>query len=556
MGELTKLLAQLEGREFECFIRDLWAARGWDTQLTPKSGDDGTDIILERNEFYYQRKLVQTKCIQPDDKLSRQTVQQYSYLLHQNNVDEAILVTTGEFTNGGRQSADIANLKLIDGEVLESLVFDTIGMNPSEFDPEKYVPTYNFDTTTEKADTEDGVIPNSDSIDLSDIPAELRSTVDELSNQSKIYNRLLATLRNEHLSWNIRLSILFQLFRGNDSFHVLLCIDAQTDYRSLLDRVIELQQPTPAKQINCRRADVETVVGTGPKSTLGQPGLISELDRGLLALSEFNANQKLREHLVEPLEGGKVRYTKLGSHETVDLSFSSLAVGTPKYGSWDVYEPIGEQIPFGPSIITAFDVFICGGGMELNPPESIDIDRNQNAEPLDDRVFKVYRQIAGNIEPVFTDDAKDLLGVIERKIKAAIESEPDVSELTQSHIINGFKQAAKMSARIQLRESVLVGDVRRASAVLPYHQSGIDFWEIVETASLLPEGTDKTEKMEDIIKSLETDIDEGYQGVPIDEVVQQANKIGMSRSEVMNEIENLKSKAVVYEPLVNHLRTI
>jgi replicative DNA helicase Mcm len=55
-----------------------------------------------------------------------------------------------------------------------------------------------------------------------------------------------------------------------------------------------------------------------------------------------------------------------------------------------------------------------------------------------------------------------------------------------------------------------------------------------------------------LISSLESEYDEG---VPVEVAVEQAKKHGMDEQTAEHEIENLKQKGKVYEPVTDHLRS-
>lgn len=571
MTELVNLLSQLSGREFEHFIGDLWAARGWDVDVTAQSGDDGADVVVQRHDYYQQKKLIQAKCVQPDDRLSRSTVQQYSYLLH-GDTDEALLVTTGGFTEGARQSAAKVNLKLIGGETLEQLVFDTLETTESAFDAAAYVPEYDFDSDSshsESPDTDSVLTADDGSVAPETIPADLRSRVDRLSEADEIYDRLLATVGHSEFGIDTRLLMLFQLFRGDDPFDVLFITDATVSYRPLLNRIVDLQQPKPTEHINCRRTDVDTVIGR-PEARGGCPGLLSELDDGLLVMSEFSENDTLRGELVEPLQSGTVRSAKHGRTEAAAISTSVLAVGTPKDEVANqhedrIYTPVGEQLAIGIKSFSSFD-----GVVQNHVNADIDTDvttklpavhTHTTATTIADQVFKAYRVVANTLDPDVPDNVIELLDQIESKVN---EVQDYSSVLAASAVTASLLRGAKASARIRLRDSVCKDDIRRASVVLPWFLVGGDLGEIIEDPVGYTVGSDfdaevvetGVSKQPANLKGVIAEVAEEYEkGAPIEVVLQRATEIGLDATKAEQEIEKLRRKGEVYEQHQDHLRT-
>ncbi|WP_237560420.1 hypothetical protein [Halolamina rubra] len=70
-------------------------------------------------------------------------------------------------------------------------------------------------------------------------------------------------------------------------------------------------------------------------------------------------------------------------------------------------------------------------------------------------------------------------------------------------------------------------------------------------------GTSKSQR--DRIKSVKAligDIEEEYdEGAPIEEVLDRAGEIGMDEEKAEKEIESLRKKGELYEPVQGHLRT-
>lgn len=109
--------------DFEKLVADIWELQGWETVVTKESADRGIDIIAEKDNPFYQKHLIQTKCYNTDNKVSSSEVQQYSSLRHQeDNVDAVIIVTTGFFSKQAQKIAEDLNVKLIDGNDLDKTI--------------------------------------------------------------------------------------------------------------------------------------------------------------------------------------------------------------------------------------------------------------------------------------------------------------------------------------------------------------------------------------------------------------------------------------------------
>ena len=56
--EFKQQIQQMDSRQFEFFIADIWAARGWETQVTEQSGDGGIDVEVTRDSDRRDRSRV------------------------------------------------------------------------------------------------------------------------------------------------------------------------------------------------------------------------------------------------------------------------------------------------------------------------------------------------------------------------------------------------------------------------------------------------------------------------------------------------------------------
>ena len=122
-AQLQAVLQQIDAYEFEHFVADLWTRMGWETEVSSAAGDKGVDVIARQSMPYDQLLLIQAKRYGPNTTVGSPDVQQYASLRQQfEDVDKVLIVTTNEFTQQARETADQLNVKLIDGERLVHLI--------------------------------------------------------------------------------------------------------------------------------------------------------------------------------------------------------------------------------------------------------------------------------------------------------------------------------------------------------------------------------------------------------------------------------------------------
>ncbi|WP_157745964.1 restriction endonuclease [Halorubrum trapanicum] len=122
-GSLKRRLQAMDDFDFEHLVADLWERQGWTTEVEQQSGDAGVDVRATKQTPYSQKILLQAKRYSSDNPLGGPDIQQYAALKHQEqNVDKAVVVTTGRFTNSAEDRADDLNVKLIDGDGLIQII--------------------------------------------------------------------------------------------------------------------------------------------------------------------------------------------------------------------------------------------------------------------------------------------------------------------------------------------------------------------------------------------------------------------------------------------------
>lgn len=136
-SQILSTLVELEPRAFEKFVRDLWSLQGWDTEVTAHSGDKGIDVVATQSFPYEKKALIQAKKNSIDNNIGGPTMQKYASLKQRDNVDEAIIVTTGRFTPQAKEIGKDFNLKIVSGPTLAQLITDLSAENLVEAYAEK-----------------------------------------------------------------------------------------------------------------------------------------------------------------------------------------------------------------------------------------------------------------------------------------------------------------------------------------------------------------------------------------------------------------------------------
>lgn len=108
----------MDGREFEYFCADLLAKNGFsNVEVTPRSGDQGVDILAEKEEVKYA-----IQCKNFISKLDNTPVQEVNAGRQFYKCDIAIVLTNSTFTPGARELASAIGVRLWDRAKLQELM--------------------------------------------------------------------------------------------------------------------------------------------------------------------------------------------------------------------------------------------------------------------------------------------------------------------------------------------------------------------------------------------------------------------------------------------------
>jgi replicative DNA helicase Mcm len=302
-------------------------------------------------------------------------------------------------------------------------------------------------------------------------------------------------------------------------------------------------------------------------------------------------NSEDRSAMHEALEQQSVSIAKAGINATLKSRCSLLGAANPKYGRFDEYEPIAEQIDLEPALISRFDLIFTvtdrpdpehdrdlaehilrtNYAGELNTQrtqlqtsnfsqEEVDSVTQEVAPEIDADLLRKYVAYAKrNCYPTMTEEAKEILRdfYVDFRSKGADEDSPVPITARK---LEALVRLAEASARIRLSDTVEREDAERVTEIVEacLREIGMDPETGEFDADVVETGTSKSQR--DRIKSLKgliQDIEADYEeGAPIEEVLDRADEIGMDRSKAEAEIEKLKNKGDIYQPKQDHLRVV
>jgi len=116
---LRESIHYMDGTEFENFMANVLAEKGYHVQTTPKSGDQGVDVLLTMDG---RKVAVQLK--RYTGAVGNAAVQAVVAGMFHYQAKEAWVITTSTFTKSAKQLAMSNRVRLIDGRELEDWLSD------------------------------------------------------------------------------------------------------------------------------------------------------------------------------------------------------------------------------------------------------------------------------------------------------------------------------------------------------------------------------------------------------------------------------------------------
>ncbi|MFB6353831.1 MAG: LAGLIDADG family homing endonuclease, partial [Halobacteriales archaeon] len=301
-------------------------------------------------------------------------------------------------------------------------------------------------------------------------------------------------------------------------------------------------------------------------------------------------NSEDRSALHEALEQQQISISKAGINATLKSRCALLGAANPKYGRFDQYEPIAEQIDLEPALISRFDLIftvtdapdeerdaeLADHILRTNYAGELQTQKDELASPtvtdddvesaaaevvpaIEPELFRKYIAYAKrNVFPSMTDEARQAIRDFYVDLRAR-GTEADAPVPITARKLEALVRLAEASARVRLSDTVDEQDAERVISIVrgSLKDIGVDPETGQFDADVIETGTSKSQR--DRIKSLRaliSEIETEYEeGAPIEEVKSRAAEAGIDESKVDHEIEKLRQRGEVYEPATGHLRT-
>lgn len=399
----------------------------------------------------------------------------------------------------------------------------------------------------------------------------------ELSRDPDIYNKIRDSIAPHIYGYNeIKEAIMYQLFsspaiklpdggkvRGDS--HIIIMGEPATGKSEILQYVAKTLAPrgvyTSGKGTSAAgltAAAIKDEFGDGGWSL--EAGALVLADKGVACVDEFDKMEvKDRGAMHEAMEQQTVSIAKAGMLATFSARCSILAAANPKYGRFDEYKAISEQINLSPALLSRFDLIFFVRD-ELADTEKVakhvldTLTMPEKAKPqiMPDILRKYIAYARQNVFPTLTDEARERIErfYVDMREKA-MDAEGVPIPLTARQLW-AILRLSRAASRVRFSNETTVEDAERAIRLVKVslEQAGLDMETGVVDIDKIMVGVTKSQRdrltlVLDIIRELEREFN-----APVmkSEILERGLKEGASEKEVESAIERLKQDGQIYDP--------
>jgi len=294
-----------------------------------------------------------------------------------------------------------------------------------------------------------------------------------------------------------------------------------------------------------------------------EAGALVLAHKGTLAIDELDKmSPEDRAAMHEALEGQTVTISKANIQATLRCETTVLAAANPKFGRFDPYDTIGNQIDLPPTLINRFDLIFP---IKDLPDEAKDtkmaefvlkLHQKQNIDTpeIDTNLLRKYFAFARQrINPKLTDEAVDALKIYYIKMRASGGAEGAVRAVPISaRQLEGLIRMTEACAKVRMSETATKEDADRAINLLDYCLKQIAFDEETGTIDIdrISSGVTATQRnkiivIKEIIKDLESKLGKT---VPLEDIMEEGKNKELSEADVEEIIQKLKRSGDIFEP--------
>jgi replicative DNA helicase Mcm len=431
-----------------------------------------------------------------------------------------------------------------------------------------------------------------------EIDEHAEDEIKKLSHDPMIYRKITHSIAPTiYGSEDVKEAIALQLFGGivkhmpdgthlRGDIHVLLIGDPGIAKSQLLRYVVKLSPR--AIYTSGQSSTSAGLTATAVKDEFGEgrwtleAGALVLADMGVAAVDEMDKMQKEdRSALHEAMEQQSISVAKAGITATLKARCALLGAANPKYGRFDMYGDIADQINMPPSLLSRFDlIFIMTDQPEQRKDLAIaehilkahgigELIAQHRKTPIpgitDEYIEQQLTPVKPDIEPslfrkyvayakrscypILSAEAKEALVTYYLKLRGI--AEPNKPVPVTARQLEALVRLAEASARIRLSNSIEQSDAERVIHIVDACLRQIAYDAKTGSFDIDKVVTGISKEKRDIIRVIKDAIrDIGGEGkrAAIDQVIDIASQKGFARDKVREGIDMLLRNGEAMEP--------
>lgn len=410
-----------------------------------------------------------------------------------------------------------------------------------------------------------------------EVTKEDEKKITELSRDPLIYEKIRDSIAPHIYGYSdIKEAIMYQLFsspalelpdggRIRGDSHIIIMGEPATGKSEILQYVAKELAPRGV-YASGKGTSAAGLTAAAVKDEFGDGGWTLEAgalvlaDRGIACIDEFDKMEiDDRGAMHEAMEQQSVSIAKAGMLATFRARCSILAAANPKYGRFDAYRAISEQVNLSPAILSRFDmIFFVRDIVEetrevakhildtVVSPTSI----TPKIEPELLRKYVAYAR--QNVLPVLTEDARNRIEQFYVEMREVAREAEDVPIPMTARQLWAIIRIARAASRVRLSSETTLDDVERAIRLVKVSlkQAGVDMETGRVDIDKIMVGVTKSQRdrlthVLDIIKELEKE----YGTAKKSEIIERAVQEGIPEREAEKAIEKLRLDGHIYDPM-------
>jgi len=453
----------------------------------------------------------------------------------------------------------------------------------------------------------DGISVETENIDFEelDITDEDKEIIRSLAADEEIYGRLRDSIAPTIYGMTTEKETLaLQLFGGvtksmpdrthvRGDIHVLMVGDPGTAKSQLLRYMKDVSPRGMYASGKAATSAGLTAAATQENTAYGQSrwkleaGALVLADKGLCCIDEIDKMSKEdRSSMHEAMEQQRISVAKAGINATLQCRCAILAAANPKFGRFEEYQSVADQIDLPPTLMSRFDVIFMvrdkpdavqdaalaehvlkshlGGEMKMHrekleddmySEDEVDESLRRNQPDIDADLLRKYVAYSRReCYPVITKEALGELKTYYVNLRGKYEGQDDVSSVPiTARQLEAMVRLAEASARVRLDNSVQVEDARRAISIMNYYLERVAQDGGMMDIDTITTGISSSQRqvIPIILQIIREKTGETGRSVDKEDVMQEAEGRNISREKVDETIKKLHTQGRIFKPKSN-----